>query len=94
MWRHNWIHPFMGGNGRTSRGISYLVLNVRLGFNLPGQNTIAQQIEKNRKPYIGALEAADESACNGEVDLSEMEDLLSNMLASQLNFVHQKAAGK
>jgi len=94
MWRHNWIHPFMGGNGRTSRGLSYLILNIRLGFNLPGQNTIAQQIEKNRKPYIDALEAADDSARNGEVDLSEMEELLSNMLAAQLLFVHGTARGK
>jgi Fic family protein len=94
MWRHNWIHPFMGGNGRTSRGLSYLVLNVRLGFNLPGQNTIAQQIEMKRGPYIKALTAADESAREGEVDLSEMEELLSNMLAAQLLFVHDKACGK
>src|SRR5271157_2441984 len=75
MWRHNWIHPFMGGNGRTSRGLSYLVLNVRLGFNLPGHNTIAQQIEVNRDPYIKALTSADESARVGEVDLSDMEEL-------------------
>jgi len=31
MWRINWIHPFMGGNGRTSRGAAYLLLNVRMG---------------------------------------------------------------
>ena len=24
MWRVNWIHPFAGGNGRTSRAVSYL----------------------------------------------------------------------
>jgi len=30
MWRHNWIHPFFGGNGRTSRAASYLVLCERL----------------------------------------------------------------
>lgn len=34
MWRQNWIHPFFGGNGRTSRAISYLALCVRLGFVL------------------------------------------------------------
>ena len=26
MWRLNWIHPFLDGNGRTSRAVSYLVL--------------------------------------------------------------------
>ena len=92
MWRHNWIHPFKGGNGRTSRGISYLVLNIRLGFNLPGVNTIMQQIEKARDPYYAALESADEADKKGALDVSQMEDLISNMLAAQLLSVHQKAS--
>ncbi len=36
MWKVNWIHPFSGGNGRTSRALSYLVLCSRLGYKLPG----------------------------------------------------------
>jgi Fic family protein len=91
MWRHNWIHPFAGGNGRTSRAISYLVLNVRLGFVLPGHNTIAQQIVKCRDPYYDALKSADQSERDGRLDLSAMEELLSNMLAAQLLSVHNKA---
>ncbi len=94
MWRHNWIHPFKGGNGRTSRALSYLVLNVRLGFNLPGENTIAQQIETDRGPYYAALETADEADRNGTLDVSAMEELISNMLAAQLLSVHNKAVGK
>jgi Fic family protein len=94
MWRHNWIHPFKGGNGRTSRGLSYLVLNVRLGFNLPGENTIAQQIETDRSAYYDALEAADEADKKGVLDVSVMEELISNMLAAQLLSVHKKAVGK
>lgn len=34
MWKVNWIHPFSGGNGRTSRALSYLVLCSRLGYKL------------------------------------------------------------
>lgn len=95
MWRHNWIHPFMGGNGRTSRGISYLALSVRLGFNLPGDNTIMQQIERTRDPYYDALAAADLAYKNGSViDVSEMEAMISGMLAAQLLSVHEKASGK
>ncbi|MBL8221394.1 MAG: Fic family protein, partial [Bryobacterales bacterium] len=30
MWRLNWIHPFFGGNGRTARSASYLVLCASL----------------------------------------------------------------
>lgn len=91
MWRHNWIHPFAGGNGRTSRGVSYLVLNVRLGFVLPGKNTIAQQIVKCRDPYYEALKAADQSAREGRIDVSRMEELLSDMLGAQLLSVHDQA---
>jgi Fic family protein len=94
MWRHNWIHPFMGGNGRTSRAASYLVMNVRLGFNLPGVNTIAQQIERRRDPYYAALQSADRAALTGVVDVSAMEELIANMLAAQLLSVHNKATGK
>src|SRR5262245_43669892 len=25
LWRFNWIHPFAGGNGRTSRAVAYLI---------------------------------------------------------------------
>ncbi len=92
MWRVNWIHPFAGGNGRTSRGASYLLLNVRMGFNLPGVNTIAQQIENDRAPYYDALAAADEALRQGNTDVSAMEALMSQLLAAQLLSVHQKAS--
>jgi Fic family protein len=93
MWRQNWIHPFKGGNGRVSRGLSYLILNVRLGFLLPGLNTIPEQIVKNRIPYYNALKAADQAERAGTIDVSQMENLLSDMLAAQLLFVHEKACG-
>jgi len=59
MWRLNWIHPFDDGNGRTSRALSYLILCVKSGMQLPGTNTIPEQISKNKTPYYEALEAAD-----------------------------------
>jgi Fic family protein len=91
MWKLNWIHPFAGGNGRTSRGVSYLVPNVRLGFWLPGKRTIPQQIEANRAPYYDALRAADFAAINGGMDVSRMEALVSDMLGAQLLSVHEQA---
>jgi Fic/DOC family len=45
LWKLNWIHPFTDGNGRTARAISYLLLCLRLGYRLPGTNTIPK---KNR----------------------------------------------
>jgi Fic family protein len=92
MWRINWIHPFFGGNGRTSRAASYLLMSVRMGFNLPGLNTIPQQIEQDSNPYYRALEKADEACKTGTIDLSEMEALLGALLATQLVTIYDKAA--
>ncbi len=94
MWRLNWIHPFSDGNGRTSRMVSYLVLSVKIGMLLPGQDTIPDQIVDNRQPYFDALEAADQAASEGVLDLSKMEELIESMLAKQLMGVMKSATGK
>jgi Fic family protein len=73
MWRHNWIHPFADGNGRTSRMLSYVVLSLMLGYQLPGRPTIPEQIQQDRSAYFGALEAADASELTGSMDLTVME---------------------
>lgn len=87
MWRLNWIHPFSGGNGRTSRAVSYLVLCAKLGYRVPGTNTIPEQIVANRQPYYAALDEADAAWAEGRIDLAAMETLLSDMLAMQLSSV-------
>ena len=85
MWRLNWIHPFADGNGRTSRILSYLVLNVRSGYILPGTPTIPDQIVDDRSGYFAALDAADAAFRETvTVDVSKMEELLGGMLARQL----------
>jgi len=87
----NWIHPFTDGNGRTARAISYLLLCLRLGYLLPGTNTIPEQISKDKTPYYKALEAADEKWAGEKIDLSSLEELLSGLLANQLVSIHQQA---
>jgi Fic family protein len=94
MWRLNWIHPFVDGNGRTSRAISYLVLCVRLGYPLPGTHTIPEQIAANKKPYYDALEAADIAfEKTDQPDVHEMEKLLGDYLSAQLVAVVEQATG-
>jgi Fic family protein len=93
MWRVNCIHPFTGGNGRTSRAVSYLVLCARLGYNLPGTVTIPDQIVSNRQPYYAALDAADAAWATGTLDVSVMEQLMAEMLANQLSSVIDAARG-
>lgn len=87
MWKVNWIHPFSGGNGRTSRAVSYLVLCAKLGYRIPGTRTIPEQIVENRQPYYQALDAADAAWAERKIDVSVMEDLLADMLAGQLGSV-------
>lgn len=93
LWRLNWIHPFTDGNGRTARALSYLVLCVRQKMRLPGINTMPELIAGDKSPYYKALEAADAANQQGVVDLSAMEQLLSDILAKQLLSVHEAARG-
>lgn len=94
MWRLNWVHPFVDGNGRTSRAVSYLVLCVKLGYPLPGTRTIPEQIAADKKPYYAALEAADVAFKEtGKPDVSELESLLENYLSAQLVAVVEQATG-
>lgn len=94
MWRLNWIHPFTDGNGRTSRALSYALLNIKLGYILPGSPTILQQIEEDNGHYIKALEMADGAAAEGGEDVNEMETMIRGMLAKQLLSVIDKADGQ
>jgi Fic family protein len=94
LWRMNWIHPFADGNGRTARAVSYLVLSVKLDSLLPGTPTIPDQIASDKQPYYKGLEAADKAWANEQVDLSDLETLLNNMLARQLLNATKEAAGE
>lgn len=87
MWRLNWIHPFVDGNGRTTRAVSYIVFCVKIGFPLPGVKTIPEQIAENKDPYYQALEAADAAEKCGETNLRPMEELLESLFAVQLLYL-------
>lgn len=94
LWRHNWIHPFMGGNGRTSRALSYYVMCARLGYEVPGSPTVPEQIADSASAndrYFDALHAADAAAKEGRVDVTEMENLVGDCLAKQLYDVYESA---
>jgi Fic family protein len=85
LWRLNWIHPFTDGNGRTARAVAYMVLCIRLGYRLPGTQTIPELIALDKDPYYAALEAADGG------DLTVLETLLAALLARQLYDIHRVA---
>ena len=88
LWRLNWIHPFTDGNGRTTRATSFVVLCIRLGYRVPGTNTIPDQISRDKKPYYEALELADRAYdAEKKIDVGAMETLVSSLLAKQLAFI-------
>lgn len=85
LWRLNWIHPFADGNGRTARIVSYILLCAKLGFRLPGELTIPEQIAADKSPYYSALEASDRAFLTGKIDLAAATGLIRRCLDAQLD---------
>ena len=44
LWRLNWIHPFIEGNGRTARAACYYLLCARGGALLGGKKIVPERI--------------------------------------------------
>jgi Fic family protein len=85
LWRLNWIHPFVEGNGRTARAACYYLLCLKEGRLLPGSRIVPERIRDNRPRYYAALIAADRAWEAGHFDVSELADYLSDLLAAQLS---------
>ena len=84
LWRLNWIHPFIEGNGRTARVTCYYLLCVRSGGLLRGRKIVPERIRDNRAGYVAGLRAADRAWEEGDLDFSEMEAYLAGLLEAQL----------
>ena len=84
LWRLNWIHPFIEGNGRTARAACYLLMCVRQGSLLPGKRIVPERIRENRQPYYEALEAADQHWHDGHFNVDDLADYLAGLLKDQL----------
>jgi Fic family protein len=93
LWRMNWIHPFINGNGRTARAICYFVLCVKAGGWLPGTTILPELIRQNHGGYVAALQAADASLPSGKLDLSVLHKYLSDLLTQQLGTAPGPAGG-
>lgn len=87
LWRLNWIHPFIEGNGRTSRAICYYILCVKLGRILPGTTIVPDLIRQDRRPYYAALREADKAWGDGDLDLGQMSGYLAALVKKQLQTV-------
>ena len=84
LWRLNWVHPFIEGNGRTARAACYYLLCLKAGALLPGRKIVPERIRENRAPYYAALQAADRQWEEGQLDCWELANYLEGLLIAQL----------
>lgn len=84
LWRLNWIHPFVEGNGRTARAACYYLICMKHGQLLPGTKIVPERIRENREPYYAALRATDLAWNDGKLDVSVMAKYLEQLLKGQL----------
>ncbi len=84
LWRLNWIHPFINGNGRTARAACYFVLCLKSGRWLPGTVILPELIVGARVRYVEALRLVDAAAAAGAIDLGPLHALLVELLDEQL----------
>lgn len=84
LWRLNYIHPFINGNGRTARAACYFVLCLKAGGLIAGAPILPELIRRNRDEYVVAIQAGDASFHAGGLDLSQLHGLVSRLLREQL----------
>lgn len=84
LWRLNWIHPFVEGNGRTARAACYYLICMKQRRLLDGKKIVPERIRENRQPYYDALRAADQAWSQGHFNVSQLADYLSGLLKAQL----------
>ena len=88
LWRLNYIHPFINGNGRTARSACYFVLCVKAGGLFGGNTILPELLLRERNEYVNALKEVDERVLqekHREDYLRPLEILIIKLLAEQVN---------
>ena len=88
LWRLNFIHPFINGNGRTARSACYFVLCVKAGGLFGGNTILPELLLRERNEYVNALKEVDERVLqekHREDYLRPLEILIIKLLAEQVN---------
>jgi len=83
LWRLNFIHPFINGNGRTARAACYFVLCVKAGGWLAGSPILPELIRRDRKEYCEILAHIDASTKCPKLDLAPLHTFLMRLLREQ-----------
>jgi Fic family protein len=79
------IHPFVDGNGRTSRLLSTLCL-YRSGYDFKRLFTISEYYDRNRQDYYQALQ----SVRNQEMDMTSWLEYFTKALETQMHEIQMK----
>lgn len=69
LWKLNQIHPFINGNGRTARALSYYLICVKWGALLPGYPILPRLIRAQRDECVELLKQTDQEFETGFVAL-------------------------
>lgn len=77
LWRLNWIHPFMDGNGRTARAAAVYCLGKYKGEMLSNSGNFVRDVLDKKEDYWAALEDADEQWRVGERNLTEQVNVFN-----------------
>ncbi|MCY4673198.1 MAG: Fic family protein [Bacteroidetes bacterium] len=77
LWKLNWIHPFVNGNGRTARAACYFVLCLKAGGWLAGKPILPDRLRRDSR-YVPFLIEAD----NG--DIKPLTMLVKDLTYQQL----------
>lgn len=92
LWRLNFIHPFINGNGRAARAACHYVLCLKAGGWLPGDPILPELIRSNRAEYVARLKQVDATAKAGALDLTPVHEFLTRLLDEQLKSAGPPAA--
>lgn len=87
LWRLNYIHPFINGNGRTARIVAYYILCLRSGGLIGGKVSLPELLRRDRSDYVAALQKVDASLKAGALDLTELHTLVSKLLTEQIGSI-------
>lgn len=80
LWRFNFIHPFINGNGRTSRALCYFVLCLKEQGLFSSGSFLPDLIKEYREDCISALRACDELYARGSSSHEPMTRYLVRIL--------------
>lgn len=81
------IHPFLDGNGRTSRLLSTLCL-YRSGYDFKRLFTISEYYDRNRQDYYHALQ----SVRNNNMDMTAWLEYFTKALETQMHEIQFKGS--